>query len=460
MKKILLSGGSGSRLWPLSNPIRSKQFIKILPKNNNELESMIQRTYRLLKEVGLNEETFLTISSDQLEVTKNQLDENVKFIVEPEQGDTFSAISLATLYLINNKIVSEEDSIVVVPVDAFVDKTFYENLKKLALHTNFPDVDLALMGVSAKEPKTEYGYIIPEESSINDYKHIKKFIEKPDCNTARLLVEKGAFWNCGVFAFQANTLLRVLKEKNIPNDYFSFLNNYTKMNFKSFDYEVVENLNNIVVCPYNGTWMDIGNWLNIDKVLSRKVIGKGYLNEKSKNTTLINTLNIPVMISGVTNSIVITSPDGIAVLDKNESINLKNENPFKFDRIKYEEKRWGYYEVLDCQKQVNQYVTTKKLYIKEGKNISYQYHNFRNESWTIVKGTGEFVLDGELHLLGVGDIVKIPKKVKHAIKANSDLEIVEVQWGNLVDEKDIVRISINWEEILKLQSNQINPILT
>ena len=200
MNIVLLSGGSGKRLWPLSNDIRSKQFIKIFKGEDNSYESMVQRVYRQIKKVDTDATVTIATSKTQVSAINNQLGEEVGISIEPCRRDTFPAIVLATAYLVDVQKIDPEESVVVCPVDPFVEEDYFEMLKKLGEQADKGEANLVLMGIEPTEPSEKYGYIIPV--SKDNVSLVSTFKEKPDVETAKEYISQGALWNGGVFAYK------------------------------------------------------------------------------------------------------------------------------------------------------------------------------------------------------------------------------------------------------------------
>ncbi|MDM8147835.1 sugar phosphate nucleotidyltransferase [Priestia megaterium] len=449
MKTILLSGGSGKRLWPLSNDARSKQFLKVLEDDNQELQSMVQRVWKQLENVELADSAVLATSKSQVDMIHSQLDNKADLIVEPCRRDTFPAIALAATYLYSVQDTGLEEVVAVLPVDPYVENRFFNRVKDLEKAVHDSDAQLALIGVKPTYPSAKYGYIVPANSEgDNEYLPVSRFTEKPSEDKAATLIEQGALWNCGVFAFKLGYVISILEEKGLPIQYDELLKQYEGLPKISFDYEVVEKAEKIVVLPYDGYWKDLGTWNTLTEEMATSQIGKGVISEDSTNIHLINELDIPVTVLGASNLVVASSPDGILVSDKEASPRIK-ELVGEFDnRPMYEERRWGWYRVLDYTKfEQGKEVLTKRIGVDAGKNLSYQLHDYRDEVWTIIKGEGEFILNDKLSTVKPGDVLRIQSGDKHAIKANTDLEIIEVQTGSQLIEEDIVRLFMTWEEI-------------
>ncbi|WP_276353563.1 sugar phosphate nucleotidyltransferase [Cohnella caldifontis] len=448
MELILLSGGSGKRLWPLSNDSRSKQFLKVL--NNNEiLESMVQRVWGQLQKVQLHQSTVIATSKSQADIIHSQLGDHVPLIIEPERRDTFPAIALASTFLFSIKGVRLDDVIVVLPVDPYVGIEYFEKIKRLESIVKETDAELVLMGVKPTYPSEKYGYIVPQ-ATLNqqqDCLHVSHFKEKPTESEAQELINQDALWNCGVFAFRLEFMISLLKNKGFPTHYEELQEQYNQLDKTSFDYAVVEKAKKINVLSYTGDWKDLGTWNTLTEEMGIKQIGKGIISEDSTNTHLINELDIPVTVVGIKDAVVAASPDGILVTDKASSPRLKDVLNGFSQRPMFEERRWGWYKVLDYTKYDEHEVLTKRICILEGKNLSYQKHNARKEIWTIIKGSGLFAFNGEIHSVQSGDVLEIPLGSIHGIKASTDLEIIEVQSGSQLVEEDIERIFTSWDDV-------------
>ncbi|MEK3732514.1 MULTISPECIES: sugar phosphate nucleotidyltransferase [Paenibacillus] len=455
MQVVLLSGGSGNRLWPLSNETRSKQFLKILNTRSGDRVSMVQRVWGQLGEMNLQQSSVIATGKSQVELLQNQLGYEAEIIVEPERRDTLPAIALSACYLYSVKGVSLRDIIVVLPVDPYVENHFFEKVKELEQLMQGTDADLGLIGVSPDHPSSKFGYIVPEAASeLEDgtgYFKVSHFVEKPDEELARQLMSQSALWNCGVFAFRLGYVIQYLEDRSLPIQYDELLKQYGQIEKTSFDYAVVEQANKIVALPYQGMWKDLGTWDVLTEEIQVPLVGKGTLTTDCVNTHVINELDIPITVIGVPNLIVAASPDGILVSDKHASKRIKEVLQFGDQRPMYEERRWGRYRVLDYTKYPNgNEVLTKRICVLEGKNLSYQYHLLRSEVWTVVSGHGEMILDGDVRIIGKGDVVLITAEAKHSLRAITDIEIIEVQTGSQLIEDDIVRLAMDWEEIKEI----------
>lgn len=449
MKLILLSGGSGKRLWPLSNDSRSKQFLKVLKNENDEMQSMVQRVWGQLTSLGIENDAVIATSKSQVDMINSQLGNDVPIIIEPERRDTFPAIALAASYLYSKEHVDLDEVVGVLPVDPYVENSFFERLLDLEKALNSSNADLGLMGVTPTYPSEKYGYIVPDiEESTQELIQVSHFKEKPAATEAEELLKQNALWNSGVFAFKLDKIISLLDQKGLPVQYDVLVQRYASLPKISFDYEVVEKTENIIALPYNGSWKDLGTWNTLTEEMGMNILGKGNMGIECEQNHIINELDIPVSVLGLSNIIVAASPDGILVSEKDASPRVKELVGDWDQRPMYEERRWGWYRVLDHTKYDDgNEVLTKRIGITASKNLSYQYHHNRSEVWTIVKGEGIFVLDNEMRVVRPGDVLEIQPRQRHAIKAVTDLEFIEVQSGSELVEEDIVRIYMQWKEI-------------
>ena len=437
MNIILLSGGSGKRLWPLSNDVRSKQFIKIFKNEQGDYESMVQRVYRQIKSVDTNAKIIIATAQAQVPAIHNQLGNNVGVSVEPSRRDTFPAIVLATAYLCDVQGVDINEPVVVCPVDPYVETEYFAMLQKLSEQVQKEKANLVLMGIEPTYPSEKYGYIMPKDKEA--VSEVSEFKEKPDLAKAKEYIAQGALWNAGVFAFKPKYVLQKAKEMLGTSNYQELFANYDNLEKISFDYAVVEKEKSIQVMRYSGEWKDLGTWNTLTEAMSENVVGEGILGD-CENVHIVNELNMPLFAMGLKDVVISASPDGIIVSDKEKSSYIKPYVEQIHQRPMYEEREWGTYRVLDHQENS----LTKELVLKPGKNISYQRHSHRKEVWTFIQGEGLFLLNGEIKKVQAGDTVIIPVGAKHALKAVTELHFIEVQVGKPLIEEDIERFEWVW----------------
>lgn len=430
MNIILLSGGSGKRLWPLSNDIRSKQFIKLFKNEQGEYESMVQRVYRQITTVDPNALVTIATSKSQVSAISNQLGDQVSICVEPCRRDTFPAIALAAAYLKYEKGLNDDDCVVVCPVDPFVDAAYYEVVKKLEQLVNLGASELTLIGIEPTYPSEKYGYIIPE--TFDDVSVVKEFKEKPDGDTARQYITQGALWNAGVFAFRLGYLLDKTHEMTAFTDYRDLYEKYGTLTKISFDYAVVEKEPSVQVIRYSGAWKDVGTWNMMAEVMSDVTKGNVTMDEACENTQVVNELDIPVLCMGCKDMVIAVSGDGILVSDKERSGYMKPYVEKIGTDVHYAEKSWGTYTVIDMQPGS----MTVKIILQSGGRMKYHSHELRDESWNVISGSGRAIIDGMEQIVRAGDVVTMAAGCKHTLIADTDMSIIEVQIGAEISKED------------------------
>lgn len=435
MNIILLSGGSGQRLWPLSNNVRSKQFLKVLKNEDGEAESMVQRVYRQIITVDPGAEVTIATGKKQVSMIRNQLENKVNICVEPERRDTFPAICLAAAYLHDEKGVGTDEAVVVCPVDPYVDNTYFEALKELSTLAAKGDADMNLLGIEPTYPSEKYGYIIPE--SKERVSAVKTFREKPDEETARKYLEQGALWNGGVFAFRLGYLLDKAHELMDFEDYRDLYAHYAEQKKISFDYAVVEKEKSLQVLRYCGSWKDLGTWNTLTEAMGSNTVGNVTMNDTCVDTHVVNELNIPILCMGCRSMVIAASGDGIIVSDKGQSSYIKPYVDKLAGQVMYAEKSWGSFTVLDVQHDS----MTIKVELLPGHRLHYHSHEHRDEVWTVMSGEGRVILDGEERGVRPGSVVTMPAGCRHTIIADTKLSVIEVQLGtdiNVADKKKYV----------------------
>lgn len=429
MHIILLSGGSGKRLWPLSNDIRSKQFIKIF-KTENGYESMVQRVYRQINEVDRDATVTIATSKTQVSSIHNQLGDAVGICVEPCRRDTFPAIALATAYLHDVKGVGLEEPVVVCPVDPYVNNDYFEALKKLSELAAQGNANLSLMGIEPTYPSEKYGYIIPETSA--PVSKVKTFKEKPDTKTAAEYIAQGALWNGGVFAYKLQYVWNRAHELLDFTDYQDLFAKYETLQKISFDYAVVEKEPNIQVMRFAGQWKDMGTWNTLTEAMEDASIGKAILNDTCENVHVLNELDVPVLCMGLKDVVVSASPEGILVSDKEQSSYIKPYVDAINQQIMFAEKSWGSFRVLDVEDES----MTIKVTLNPGHGMNYHSHSRRDEVWTVISGSGRTIVDGMEQPVQAGDVVTMQAGCRHTIIADTELKLIEVQLGKEISVHD------------------------
>ena len=468
MNIILLSGGSGKRLWPLSNDIRSKQFIKIFRKEDGTYESMVQRMYRMIRTVDPDSAVTIATSKTQVSAINNQLGEDVGVSIEPCRRDTFPAIALATAYLADVMHVPTDEAVVVCPVDPYVEEDYFAALKTLCERAASGSANLVLMGMEPTYPSEKYGYIMIEGSACRQgddltssqklgnererllgkchtqpskprFAPVLSFKEKPDLETAKSYLAQGALWNGGVFAYKLSYVLDKAHELIDFTDYNDLFAKYETLTKISFDYAVVEKESSIEVMRFSGQWKDLGTWNTLTEAMEEPVIGEAVLNDKCEDVHVINELNVPVLAMGIKNAVICASAQGILVSDKEQSSYIKPFVDKIDDRIMFSEKSWGSYRVIA----VEEGSMTVMVTLNPGHGMHYHSHKLRDEVWTVISGTGTALIDDETIPVRPGDVLTMKAGQKHKVEAETELKIIEVQIGDEISVHDKVKYKID-----------------
>lgn len=430
MNIVLLSGGSGKRLWPLSNDTRSKQFIKIFKTDAGDYESMVQRVYRQIRSVDEGANITIATSKSQVSAIHNQLGADVGISVEPCRRDTFPAIALAAAYLHDVQGVAESESVVVCPVDPYVERDYFEALRDLGRHAADSEANLVLMGIEPTYPSAKYGYVIPE--SKKKISRVSRFKEKPDEETAKEYISRGALWNGGVFAFRLGYVLGRAHEMIAFQDYQDLYQKYDTLEKISFDYAVVEHESCIEVMRFSGMWKDMGTWNTLTEAMESPSIGKAILNEKCDNLHVVNELDVPVLCMGLKDMVVAASPEGILVSDKAQSSYIKPFVDAIDQQIMFAEKSWGNFRVID----IEEGSMTIKVTLNAGHKMNYHSHERRDEIWNIIDGEGRTIIDGVERKVTAGDVITMKAGMPHTIIADTALQVIEVQLGQEISVAD------------------------
>ena len=445
MNLVLLSGGSGQRLWPLSNEIRSKQFIKIFHKEDDSLESMVQRVYRQIKTVDTDATVTIATSKSQVSAIYNQLGEDVGISVEPYRRDTFPAIALAASYLKDVLGVEEEESVVVCPVDPYVENDYFEALKELGERAEVSSANLVLMGIEPTYPSEKYGYIIP--TGKEQVSKVSVFKEKPTQEVAKDYIAKGALWNGGVFAFKLGYVLQRAHELIDFIDYTDLFNKYETLNKISFDYAVVEHEPEIEVMRFAGTWKDLGTWNTLTEAMDSQAVGEAMFNETCENVHVVNELDVPILCMGLKDVVVSASPEGILVSDKEQSSYIKPFVSTLDHRVMFAEKSWGSFRVIDIDSQS----VTIKVTLNPGHRMNYHSHKNRDEVWAVISGKGKTIVDGMEQSVKIGDVITMSAGCRHTVIAETELKMIEVQLGEDINVHDKQKYELEYQYSKKVK---------
>lgn len=430
MNIVLLSGGSGKRLWPLSNDIRSKQFIKIFKQEDGSYESMVQRVYRQIKKVDADATVIIATSKTQVSAIHNQLGDEVGISVEPCRRDTFPAIALATAYLVDVMHIDPEESVVVCPVDPYVEDEYFEALKGLSVQADKGEANLVLMGIEPTYPSEKYGYIIPE--TADQTARVKTFKEKPTVDVAKEYIAQGALWNGGVFAYKLKYVMEIARRLVDFTDYYDLFRKYDTLTKTSFDYAVVEKEEKIQVQRFAGQWKDLGTWNTLTEAMEDAVIGKGELNSTCSSVHIINEMDVPVLAMGLHDVVISASPEGILVSDKEQSSYIKPFVDRLEQQIMFAEKSWGSFRVIDVETES----MTIKVTLNTGHSMNYHSHKNRDEVWVVISGQGKTIVDGMEQKVRAGDVITMSAGCRHTVMAETELKLIEVQLGEDINVHD------------------------
>lgn len=445
---VLLSGGSGTRLWPLSNSSRSKQFLKVLRDEDGNHVSMVQRVFGQISRVPAELDVTIATSESQSDAIRAQVPEESALVFEPERRDTAPAIMLACENLALEQGADPGDTVIVMPIDTYADQEYYDSIPGIDVAVRSGASELVLLGVEPTYPSEKYGYIVPASTEGKPPYPVARFTEKPDEETAKALIAQGALWNCGVFAFRLGWLLDLTRGYLDEPTFEAYRESYSMLPKNSFDYEVVEKAKSITVVPYSGAWKDLGTWNTLSEEMAEPYSGDVIVDEKSvSNVNAINESDLPLVIAGISDTVVVATHDGILVTGKDASSHIKAAVArAQAERPMYERKRWGEYKVINHEVGPDgEESLTKELLLDAGAQLSYQRHMHRREIWIVVSGRGTAVLDGLKRDVAPGSVVDVGIGVKHSLKADVPLRLIEVQMGAPLVEGDIERFGNYWD---------------
>lgn len=454
MYGIILAGGSGSRLWPLSRELYPKQLL-----NLNSDKSLLQSTFERLG-YCMPKENILSVTNTKhtsnVKMQLSELSENIHVLSEPVSKNTAPAIALAAKFVMQKS--NSDPVIIVVPSDHLIenDEKFLSTVKKgekLAEQGY-----IVTFGIEPNYPETGYGYINTLEEIDNGYK-VKEFVEKPDLETARKYLEAGTyFWNSGIFMFKASTLIeeveklaprisQIAKEIDFTTSNDIPFTSFDKMPNISIDYAVMEKSNKIALVKLESDWNDLGSWQSIYDVSKKDNDGNVFvghvLDEGSKNSFVYSSSKLVATI-GLEDTVIVETEDAILACKTDntqdvkhiyETLKQQNDNTHLVHKTVF--RPWGFYTVIAQGKGF----ITKIIHVNQGQKLSVQSHNHRSEHWVVLSGTALVKLDAEELTLNPGHSVDIPVKAIHSLQNpyKEDLEIIEVQKGDILLEDDIVR---------------------
>lgn len=431
MQIILLSGGSGKKLWPLTNDIQAKQFIPLFKDSSGFSETMIQRIYRQITTLYPKADITVATFRSQTSVVRNQLGEEVHISVEPARKSTFPATVLASQYLKNIRKIDENETVVVCPVALYMEDVFFQHVSELSGIVEDRD-GIAILGTEAHGVRPEYGCIIPEDSSL--VSRLRSFTVSAGRESTEKLVSGGALYNAGFFAFKLGKFLGFANRILDYRDYDELFSTYDSLPACSLEQILTEQKldSPVYVLRGNEELNDLGTWEAISSVTGSNIIGDGYVSDSCESVNVINNTGIPVLAVGLKNLVISASQQGILVASKGESTDISPYVEHIRGGIMFAQKSWGSFHVLDAGEDS----MTIKLRVLAGHHMSYHSHEHRDESWTILSGTGRTIVDGMEQLVGPGDVITMEAGCRHTIFADSDLAIIEIQRGQDISVSD------------------------
>jgi mannose-1-phosphate guanylyltransferase len=380
----------------------------------------------------------IATSKTQVSTINNQLGNGVGISVEPCRRDTFPAIVLATAYLVDVMGVDPSESVVVCPVDPYVDENFFEALQSLSDQADRGEANLVLMGIEPTYPSEKYGYIIPE--SADHTAAVATFKEKPTQEVAKEYIAQGALWNGGLFAYKLKYMMKRAHELIDFTDYQDLYEKYDTLTKISFDYAVVEHEEKIQVQRFTGQWKDLGTWNTLTEAMEEAVIGKGTLNENCENVHILNEMDVPILAMGLHDVVISASPEGILVSDKEQSSLIKPYIDQFEQQIMFAEKSWGSYKVIDIEEQS----MTIKVTLNAGHAMNYHSHKNRDEVWVVLAGSGRTIVDGYEQAVKAGDVITMNAGCRHTVIAESELRLIEVQLGEAIHVNDKQKFALEY----------------
>lgn len=467
MYSVILCGGSGTRLWPLSRKNYPKQFLRLYSK-----KSLLQETFLRIAKVMPKENIFFVANDDDYYNVANQIREiypefsRSRFLSEPNKRNTAPAIALSMKYLVDKIKIETTEQVIFLPADHYIGKQ-REYLKIIKNALSKTGDNIGTIGITPIGPETGYGYIkkvvskhnvigekktVGKKSKSNDnYCKVREFKEKPDKKTAEEYLKSGEYvWNAGMYIFNYQTFSDEIKKyapkifKYLQKDFTTFLKNFEKLPSISIDYALSEKSKKVVVFEGNFGWSDIGSFDSLAEILlQKKDKNPKHIKMDSENVFIHSTTNKLIATMGVKDLVIVENNDSILIQKRGESERVKEIVSYlkKFD---YKEinhnvivhRPWGRYEMLiDGSRH-----KVRKLTVYPGKKLNLQLHYHRVEHWIIIKGTAEVIYGKDIKFLSANQSIFIPQSVKHQVgnPGKINLEIIEVQTGNYLGDDDVV----------------------
>ena len=459
MYSVILCGGSGTRLWPLSRKNFPKQFLSLYSDNSLLQETFLRMTEIMPKEnifFVTNEENFFNVLNQIKEIYRDFSKENI--IIELASLNTAPAIALSVKYLLEKIKIDQNAPIIFLPSDHHIENK-NEYLKIVAKALSDVGDRIGTIGIKPLSPETGYGYIRKGEP-INSYRKVIEFKEKPDKVTANFYLQSGQYvWNAGMYIFNAKTFVNELKkhEASIYNllvtDYENFINNFNSLPSVSIDFAISEKSDNVVVIEGDFGWSDIGSFDSLAELSLKNGNKKGkHISHDSKNIFTHSQTNKLITTIGVEDLVIVENNDSILVQKKGRGEDvkkivdiLKKENSTSLEDNLIVHRPWGKFEVLidDNSHKV------KRITVYPGEKLSLQSHYHRAEHWIVVKGLAMIVNEDKEVFLRENESTYITPTSKHRLEnpGKINLEIIEVQTGSYLGEDDIIRYDDSYNRL-------------
>lgn len=461
---VILSGGSGTRLWPLSRELYPKQFISLINKTTLFQDTIMRLQNEASSPLIVCNEEHRFVVAEQLRQINSS---NSGIILEPVGKNTAPAIAIAAMHLLSNK---NDPTLLVLSADHLI-KDNKKFLQSIEIANKLADMGkMVALGVTPNKPETGYGYIKVKNSEKNQHCDIISFKEKPDLNIAKKYISsQNYYWNSGIFIFKASVFLEELKKYepeifrickeaclNVQKDIdFIRIDNqkFSKCPSKSIDYAIMEKTNIGVVVPFDGGWSDIGSW---DALWNSKAkdhnnnVSEGDVVLSKVQNSYIHSSNRLIAVNDLSDIIIVDTQDALLVSSKNSSQDIKgiveklkknNRKESKNHQKVY--RPWGYYNSIDFGKGFQ----VKRICVNPGAKLSLQKHKKRAEHWVVVKGIATITCGTKNFKLNENQSTYIPKGELHRLE-NSEkkpLEIIEIQTGNYLEEDDIIRLEDDYQ---------------
>lgn len=445
---VILAGGSGSRLWPLSRELYPKQLLTL-----NADKSLLQATFERLN-IFIPAQNIISVTNSKhhsnIKMQLSKLSEDTVILAEPISKNTAPAIALSIKYIVEN--YNEDEIILVVPSDLQINdvEKFTQTIKSSEHFAN--EGFIVTFGIKPNYPETGYGYICAENEKV------VSFVEKPNRQTAEKYIQNGNyFWNSGIFMFKASTIIKEFKKycpeidsviKNIDFSEKSIsFTEFDKMPNISIDYAIMEKSSNIVMVELKSDWKDLGSWKSIYEISPKDEnnnVFVGHVLDKDSKNSLVYSSSKLVATIGLEDTVIVETEDAILACKKDktdevkqvyETLKQQHDGTQKVHKTVY--RPWGFYTVIAEGKGFQ----TKIIHVNPGQKLSVQSHNYRSEHWVVLSGMAKVVLEGKDRILSPGHSIDIAVKAIHSLQNpfEEDLEIIEIQKGDILSEDDIVR---------------------